>query len=145
MIAIEVYPVRWITWTGQDGREHPSFGAQLKDHPEIWGHGKNPDEAVGSVIRSHPELFGLEVVFLDSKPRKASRVMITQQDLNNWFTYHAPTPEQIDAYRTIRDHGLALAEVIMNFTPASADQTAAIRKVREAVMTANAAIACGGK
>jgi hypothetical protein len=33
----------------------------------------------------------------------------------------------------------------MNNTPASADQSDAIRSVRNAVMTANAAIACEGK
>ena len=38
-----------------------------------------------------------------------------------------------------------LAETIVLNTPASADQTAAIRLIREAVMTANAAIACDGK
>jgi hypothetical protein len=35
--------------------------------------------------------------------------------------------------------------MIVALTPPSADQTAAIRKVREAVFTANAAIACGGR
>jgi len=39
---------------------------------------------------------------------------------------------------------LELALVILEHTPPSADQSAAIRKVREAVMTANASIACGG-
>jgi len=36
------------------------------------------------------------------------------------------------------------AHVIMEHTPVCADQTAAIRKIREAVMTANAAIALHG-
>lgn len=70
---------------------------------------------------------------------------MTDADLLNWFTYHAPTEAQREAYVAIRDTGLALARVILLMTPQSADQTAAIRKVREAVMTANAAIACGGK
>ena len=69
------------------------------------------------------------------------------EKLENWFTYHAPSVEagDIDAYRFIRDAGKEFAKVIVANTPASADQTAAIRKVREAVMTANAARACGGK
>lgn len=72
--------------------------------------------------------------------------MITDQDLRNWFTYHPPKDEdQKAAYILIRDSGYAFASCIMNNTPTSADQTAAIRKVREAVMTANAAIACEGK
>jgi hypothetical protein len=35
--------------------------------------------------------------------------------------------------------------VIVAQTPESADQSVAVRKVREAVMAANAAIACGGR
>ena len=65
--------------------------------------------------------------------------------LDNWFTYHAPTPDLPAKYEAIRAAGKALAEVIVANAPPSADQTAAIRKVREAVMTANAALACGGK
>ena len=72
--------------------------------------------------------------------------MITPEQIENWFTHHPPTTTaQTDAYRMIRNAGRILAETIINMSPPSADQTAAIRKVREAVMTANAAIACGGK
>jgi len=71
--------------------------------------------------------------------------MITQEHLDNWFTYHSPSPEQIPYYQAVRDAGRKLAEAILENTPLSADQTAAIRHVREAVMTANAAIACDGR
>jgi len=67
------------------------------------------------------------------------------ETLKNWFTYHSPTADQLPKYLAIREAGLALATVITENTPMSADQTASIRKIREAVMTANAAIACGGK
>ncbi len=67
---------------------------------------------------------------------------ITIADLENYFTYHPPTSEQIPKYQAIREAGKALAEAIVANTPSSADQTAAIRKVREAVMTANQSIAC---
>lgn len=70
---------------------------------------------------------------------------ITAEQLANWFTYHAPTEGQPQAYEELRAAGRALAETIVRLTPASADQTAAVRKVREAIFTANAAIACGGK
>jgi hypothetical protein len=69
---------------------------------------------------------------------------ITEADLENWFTYHKPTDADIPAYQEIRDAGRKLANAIVKNTPPSADQTAAIRKVREAVMTANQARACGG-
>ena len=70
---------------------------------------------------------------------------ITDEQLANWFTYHSPTPEQLPKYLAIREAGAAFAKVIVENSPSSADQTAAVRKVREAVMTANQAIACGGK
>lgn len=70
---------------------------------------------------------------------------VTPEQLNNWFTYHAPTETDLAAYKILRDAGKRFAEQIIALTPESADQTAAIRKVREAVMTANAAIACKGK
>ena len=65
--------------------------------------------------------------------------------LDNWFTYHAPTAEQQAAYVALRHAAREFAAVVVANTPPSADQTAALRKIREAVFTANAAIACGGK
>lgn len=70
--------------------------------------------------------------------------MPTPDELHNWFTYHSPSPDQLPKYLAIREAGLELARVITNNSPQCADQTAAIRKIREAVMTANAAIACYG-
>lgn len=71
-----------------------------------------------------------------------SLIKSEQDMLDNWFTYHSPTPDQIPKYQAIRDAGKLLAGAIMENTFICADQSAAIRKVREAVMTANAAIAC---
>jgi hypothetical protein len=72
-------------------------------------------------------------------------VAITQAQLDNWFTYHQPVADQPKQYGEIREAGKRFAEVILKNSPPSADQTAAIRKIREAVFTANAAIACGGE
>ena len=66
-------------------------------------------------------------------------------DINNIFTYHSPSPEQLPKYEAIRAKAKELGHVIIENTPASADQTAAIRLLREAVMTANAAIALDGR
>jgi hypothetical protein len=71
--------------------------------------------------------------------------MVTPDQLDNWFTYHSPTPEQLPEYLAIREAGKAFAEAIVANAPDCADTTAAVRKVREATMTANQAIACGGK
>jgi hypothetical protein len=63
-------------------------------------------------------------------------------DLDRWFTYHAPVEGQRERYIMLRDSGRALAKLIFELTPPGADQSAAIRKIREAIMTANASIAC---
>lgn len=68
--------------------------------------------------------------------------MILDEQLESWFTYHPPSPKQQGSYVLIRQAALKLARVIRDETPAGADQTAALRKLRETVMTANAAIAC---
>lgn len=67
---------------------------------------------------------------------------ITEADLENWFTHHLPREGQSDRYEVIRSSGLTMARLIFELTPPGPDQTAAIRKVREAVFTANAAVAC---
>lgn len=72
-------------------------------------------------------------------------MQITQEQIENWFTYHSPTAEQQVSYVAIRTAAKALADVIVANVPSCADQSAAIRKLRETVMTANAGIACGGK
>ena len=63
-------------------------------------------------------------------------------DLYNAFTYHPPTDEQVAHYEHLRKMGRALATQIANRCPASPERTIALNKVREAVMWANAAIAC---
>jgi hypothetical protein len=73
------------------------------------------------------------------------KVPIGMEEIENWFTYHSPTEVDQVGYVAIRNAAKELAKVIVNHTPPSADQTAAIRKVREAVHAANSAIACGGK
>lgn len=63
------------------------------------------------------------------------------QTLEELFTYHAPSAHQIVQYAVVREGALAFAKVLRDNCPASADRTDAIRKLREAVMTANASIA----
>lgn len=66
-------------------------------------------------------------------------------DLKEIFRHHPPTPEQVVKYEKLRAAALAFAETIVELTPPCPDQTTAVRHVRDAVMTANAAIALGGK
>lgn len=66
-------------------------------------------------------------------------------DIENTFTYHTPTEGQPKKYQAIREKAKEMAQVIIDNTPQCADQSAAIRKLREAVMTANASIALNGR
>ena len=62
-------------------------------------------------------------------------------DIDELFTYHAPTPEQIPKYQAINDAAKAFALVIFENAPECADRTSALRKLRDARMWANSAIA----
>lgn len=64
--------------------------------------------------------------------------------LQDIFTYHAPEPAQIPQYNAIRAAAFEFAKVLIANTPKCADQSAAIRHLREAVFTANAAVALKG-
>lgn len=66
-------------------------------------------------------------------------------DVEHVFKYHPPTPEQVVKYEAIREAAKALASTILANTPPSADQSAALRLLRESVMSANASIALGGR
>lgn len=61
---------------------------------------------------------------------------------NNWFQYHLPRGNQAERYGDLRAKAGEFAKVIVNYCPPGADRTAALRKLRECVFTANAAIAC---
>lgn len=71
--------------------------------------------------------------------------MTVVDQIEHQFTYHAPTERQVGDMKEIRDTAKELAHLIAARCPASADRTVAIRKIREAVMIANASIVLGGK
>ena len=62
--------------------------------------------------------------------------------LRHVFTHHSPQGDQPQRYERIRELGYRLARGLCELAPPCADLSAAIRKVREAVATGNAAIAC---
>ena len=66
-------------------------------------------------------------------------------DLDWVFSYHQPTADQIPKYEEIRQAAKSFAETVIKLTPVCADQSASIRLIREATMTANAAIALEGR
>jgi hypothetical protein len=63
-------------------------------------------------------------------------------ELDNWFTYHAATPEKVELYNHVRDESKKLAQYVMEHVARSADRTAALRSLRRTVMDINLAIAC---
>lgn len=56
------------------------------------------------------------------------------------FKYHQPNPEQVGRISNVRTGAIAFARIILQNAKSSADQTAALRMVHEAMMTANKAI-----
>lgn len=69
----------------------------------------------------------------------------TPEVLKDIFTYHKPTDEQQVHYVAIRNAAFEFSKVLIANTPASADQTSAIRHLRMCVMEANQAVATEGK
>lgn len=67
---------------------------------------------------------------------------ITDEELQNWFSYHKPTEFQQVRMRTVRDAALYFAKTLVACMPPGADATATIRKLRDVMMSANQAIAC---
>ncbi len=74
-----------------------------------------------------------------------ARPMSEAEQLANWFSYHPPIQDQAQRYEQIRAGGLRVAQLLVQLCPPSADRSAALRKIREVVYTANASIACGGR
>jgi len=69
---------------------------------------------------------------------------VTKANVEDVFTYHAPDEDQRMRLQVVRASARDLANVILEHVPPCADQQAALRLLREAVMTANAAIALKG-
>ena len=66
-------------------------------------------------------------------------------DPNYVFEHHTPSPAKLIHYDAVHAAAKSYAEVILKHTPPSEDQAAALRLLREATMTANAAIALDGR
>jgi len=66
----------------------------------------------------------------------------TSNEIDQWFVYHSPKDDQPIRYGYLREAARSLAVDICRNVPPCADRTAALRKLRECIMTANAAIAC---
>ncbi len=94
---------------------------------------------------------GQKAIEATAKPAETPALNLTgvesmsEKDLENWVSYYVPHAGHAEKFEAIRAAGTALAQLISDSTPPGACQTAAVRKIREAVYTANAAIAGGGE
>lgn len=70
---------------------------------------------------------------------------VTLENLHDVVSYHAPDADGRAHIEKIRVAAEKFMRTILTSTPACADQAAALRLAREAMMTANAAVALGGK
>lgn len=84
---------------------------------------------------------GIEQAFAAEAPQRRAT---EAEEIDIAFTYQRPDEDKYRTYAGVRAAGKALALAILNAAPKCADRTSAIRKVREAVMDANAAIALEG-
>lgn len=78
------------------------------------------------------------------KKLKKCEGFMAKINVDEIFSYHAPTKEQLPKYENIRSAAKEFAHVLIANTPESADQSVAIRLLRESVMTANASITLEG-
>jgi hypothetical protein len=67
--------------------------------------------------------------------------MVTHDELNVRFTYHAPTPPKIEKMVGIRGLAHSMAEQILAQVPECRERSLALTKLEEAVMWSNAGIA----
>ena len=65
----------------------------------------------------------------------------TKEELVNRYSYHAPVGSQTERYGKIRANCLELAEMIVELTPTSREQSTALTNLDEVMFNSNAAIA----
>jgi hypothetical protein len=72
---------------------------------------------------------------------KHKKELKMSKELDNIFMYHAPKGDQPARYEKLRAAAKQFAECVEDCCPPCYDRDVAIRKIREAVMTANSSIA----
>lgn len=70
---------------------------------------------------------------------------MSYEDIENWFTYHAPDNVQLLDYQYLRTRGKELAHDFLSTVPAGAELEQAMNHLRMAIMWGNAGIACAGE
>ncbi|PJN53650.1 hypothetical protein PAEVO_03710 [Paenibacillus sp. GM2FR] len=63
------------------------------------------------------------------------------EQIENNFSYHAPTPGQPEIYQAIREKAKELAYLIDELAPGSREKSLAMTNLEQSVFWANAAVA----
>ncbi len=71
-------------------------------------------------------------------------LMTEAQTLAELFSYHPPTPITLPKFAAINQAAKNFAEVVLQNCPSGADRRRVIEMIRDARMTANAAVALNG-
>jgi len=66
---------------------------------------------------------------------------MTNDQIENTFTYHKPFGDQPERYEIIRGEAKRLAQVLQRACPESREKSLALTNLQQAVMWANASIA----
>lgn len=80
----------------------------------------------------------------DKEPEPTRQYIPSEQQVaqnQRAFQYHAPKPDQIPRYGTLRQQAAYLAAEMIRLCPASRELSLALTKLEEATMWANASIA----
>lgn len=80
-----------------------------------------------------------------TKPSDGRLDVGSEEYISEVFVYHAPDEDQRKRYEVLRASAKNFARDVAACCPPSADRTDAFRKLRECLMTANAAIALKGR
>lgn len=67
MIEIEICERLMDYWIDDEGQRRPKYHAQVKNEPHIWACARNTVDAIGQLIRKHPDRFGIEITYLEGK------------------------------------------------------------------------------
>lgn len=116
--------------------------AVLAERVRRQGGGSSPVEALNSKQRARADMQDTA----GSTPGRPPRVgEITLDNVDDCFTYHPPNGCTLDAMSQVREASIATAKTILRTVPDCPDRTTALRKLREARMWANSALALGGR
>jgi hypothetical protein len=66
---------------------------------------------------------------------------MTNEQIENTFTYHPPFGTQTQRYQDLREEARTLAKLIQEACPESREKSLALTELQQAVMWANASIA----